>query len=244
MWGWSEARRPSRPCSYWLVHDRGPFQFLRHYDLTDRVIPAEVLEMESPERTKPRWKCWHRRSLPRSRNRRRSGRLLPARGASGTHSPASARGQGGFGRGRGGGLGRSRLHGSGGGGAPPGRRFRPRFSVRFPGLVPPAAGAHLRIPLSDRDLRLPTRGSTATTYCPTVGRDLVARVDLKADRDRGRLRVQGAFAEEGGGSSSVARHLAADLESAAYWLGSTGWKWSTTAIWPVLSLPCSDRAIR
>jgi uncharacterized protein len=48
---------------------------------------------------------------------------------------------------------------------------------------------------------------------------LVARVDLKSDRQAGVLRVQGAFAEAGVDSVHVARELAAELELCAGWLG-------------------------
>lgn len=48
---------------------------------------------------------------------------------------------------------------------------------------------------------------------------LVGRVDLKADRKGGRLLVRGAFAEEGVDRLAVARSLAADLGTVAEWLG-------------------------
>ncbi|HEX3616992.1 MAG TPA: crosslink repair DNA glycosylase YcaQ family protein [Solirubrobacteraceae bacterium] len=51
---------------------------------------------------------------------------------------------------------------------------------------------------------------------------LVARVDLKSDRQAGVLRVQGAFAEEGVDHVHVARELAAELELCAAWLGLSG----------------------
>jgi hypothetical protein len=51
---------------------------------------------------------------------------------------------------------------------------------------------------------------------------LVARVDLKSDRQAGMLRVQGAFAEEGVDRAHVARELAAELELCAAWLGLSG----------------------
>ena len=51
---------------------------------------------------------------------------------------------------------------------------------------------------------------------------LVARVDLKSDRQAGVLRVQGAFAEEGVDRTHVARELAAELELCAGWLGLGG----------------------
>jgi len=52
-----------------------------------------------------------------------------------------------------------------------------------------------------------------------LGETLVARVDLKADRQRDALLVQGAFAEDGVDRGYVARELAAELRVVAAWLG-------------------------
>jgi uncharacterized protein YcaQ len=52
-----------------------------------------------------------------------------------------------------------------------------------------------------------------------LGDTLVARVDLKSDRQRGVLLVQGAYAEPGVDRQSVATELAAELEQVAGWLG-------------------------
>ncbi|SFQ06047.1 hypothetical protein SAMN05421810_104342 [Amycolatopsis arida] len=52
--------------------------------------------------------------------------------------------------------------------------------------------------------------------------ELVARVDLKADRARGVLRVPGAFAEPGTDHGRVAAELAAELRAMAEWLELTG----------------------
>ncbi len=49
--------------------------------------------------------------------------------------------------------------------------------------------------------------------------ELVARVDLKSDRAAGLLRVQGAFAEEGVDVARVLPELAAELRHMAEWLG-------------------------
>ncbi|MFO7959513.1 MAG: crosslink repair DNA glycosylase YcaQ family protein [Nitriliruptoraceae bacterium] len=54
-----------------------------------------------------------------------------------------------------------------------------------------------------------------------LGDRLVARVDLKADRARRRLRVRSAFAEAGVDRVHVARELAAELHELAAWLGCT-----------------------
>jgi uncharacterized protein YcaQ len=52
-----------------------------------------------------------------------------------------------------------------------------------------------------------------------LGDALVARVDLKSDRRRATLMVQGAFAEAGADHAQVAAELAAELWLAATWLG-------------------------
>lgn len=52
--------------------------------------------------------------------------------------------------------------------------------------------------------------------------ELVARVDLKADREAGVLRVPGAFAEAGAQRSRVVAELAAELRLMASWLGLSG----------------------
>jgi hypothetical protein len=52
-----------------------------------------------------------------------------------------------------------------------------------------------------------------------LGDDLVARVDLKADRKAGVLRVPGSFLEDGQDPKRVARELAIELAEMARWLG-------------------------
>jgi uncharacterized protein len=52
-----------------------------------------------------------------------------------------------------------------------------------------------------------------------LGERLVARVDLKSDRARGALLVQGAYAETGVDSAYVAGELAEELRLVAGWLG-------------------------
>jgi uncharacterized protein YcaQ len=52
-----------------------------------------------------------------------------------------------------------------------------------------------------------------------LGDELVARVDLKSDRTRSALLVQGAFAESGVDLDHVARELADELRLVAVWLG-------------------------
>jgi len=55
-----------------------------------------------------------------------------------------------------------------------------------------------------------------------LGEDLVARVDLKADRRAGILLVQGAHLEPGFDAQSVTGPLASELELMASWLGLDG----------------------
>ena len=52
-----------------------------------------------------------------------------------------------------------------------------------------------------------------------LGDELVARVDLKADRQCGALRVQAAWLEPGREAERVAAELAAELATMAGWLG-------------------------
>jgi uncharacterized protein len=55
-----------------------------------------------------------------------------------------------------------------------------------------------------------------------LGDTLVARVDLKSDRQQGALLVQGAFAEDGVDRADVAVELADELRLVASWLGLDG----------------------
>jgi uncharacterized protein YcaQ len=57
-----------------------------------------------------------------------------------------------------------------------------------------------------------------------LGDRLVARVDLKSDRQAGVLRVVGAFAEPGTEEGEVVRELADELRLVSGWLGLGGVK--------------------
>ena len=56
-------------------------------------------------------------------------------------------------------------------------------------------------------------------YPFVLGEDLVARVDLKAERDKSVLKVKGAFIESGPDRDYVAANLADELRLMAGWLG-------------------------
>ena len=55
-----------------------------------------------------------------------------------------------------------------------------------------------------------------------LGDELVGRVDLKSDRQRGVLRVQSAWLEPGHDPRHVASELAAELRLACEWQGLGG----------------------
>jgi hypothetical protein len=55
-----------------------------------------------------------------------------------------------------------------------------------------------------------------------LGDELVARVDVKSERDAGLLRVRGAWLEAGARAEAVAPPLAAELAALAAWLGLGG----------------------
>ena len=195
--------------------------FARHYDLSERVLPPEVLSREVDDADAVR-------EL-----------MLRAAGALGVGTEADVRdyfrlvtppGEAGdrqAGRGWRAGTGRGRrMEGAGvsAGGADHSAarpRHRAALPVRPADLLPAARRAALR--------RLQYR---IEIYTPAAKRqygyyvwpflldgELVGRVDLKADRASDALHVVGAFAEAGEEPSRVAQALAAELRSIVSWLG-------------------------
>ena len=86
--------------------------------------------------------------------------------------------------------------------------FRPRTERLF--------GFHYRIEIYSPE---PKRQFGYYVFPLLVGDRLVGRVDVKADRPAGILRVPGAFVEEGEDPAAVAVPLAAELREMAGWLG-------------------------
>ncbi len=64
-----------------------------------------------------------------------------------------------------------------------------------------------------------------------LGDRLVARVDLKSDRQAGVLRVRGTFAEPGVDTAHVAGELADELRLLSDWLGLAASRWREKATW-------------
>jgi len=228
MWGWN----PGRVALAWL-HARGHVAIERDehlrisYDLTERVLPAEVLGAEEPAPDEA-----HRRLLllaarahgvgtaadladhwrlraPGRRSLRQVEQLLEGLVADGELDAVQVTGWG----------------------AP---------AYRHPEVPMPRSveGARLLSPFDPlvwfrpRLERLWGFEYRIEIYVPRDQRrwgyyvlpflldgELVARVDVKADRDARVLRVLGAFAEDGVDRARVARELAAELRAYGAWLG-------------------------
>ena len=222
-WGWS-PRKHAVEWLFWAgvlttATRRGTFE--RVYDLTERTLPAAVVETPTPTRADAQRELL-RRALKASgvateRDLRDYVRLKPA-------------------------AARDRLAELAEAGA-----ARPvTIEGGTPAFLDPAArvprtvgGRALLCPFDpliwtrDRTERLFGMRFRLEIYVPAakrvhgyyvlpslLGDALVARVDLKADRPAGTLRVQAAYAEPGGPpAEDVAAELAASLTGTAAWLG-------------------------
>ena len=198
--------------------------FARHYDLTERVLPAEVLEREVDDAEAVReltLRAATALGVGTEADIRDYFRLGAAAGQTRDRRAGGGR-RAGAGRGRR--LDRAGLPAGGPERAAAGPRDRAAVPVRPADLLPAAGRAAVRFPLPHRDLHAGARsGSSATTCgrsCSTG--ELVGRVDLKADRAADALHVVGAFTEDGRDRAQVAAALAAELQTMADWLGLGG----------------------
>ncbi|MGZ4573559.1 MAG: winged helix-turn-helix domain-containing protein [Mycobacteriaceae bacterium] len=197
--------------------------FQRHYELTSRVLPAQLLAVDLPEEdavralversaralgvaTEPDLRDYFRLS------RQQSARAVDELVEDGILQPLAVRGW-----------------------TTPAYRHRdaktPR-AVRGAALLCPFDPLVFFRPRTERMFAFRYR---LEIYTPQAKRafgyyvfpfllegELVARVDLKSDRTAGVLRVLGAFAESGVPHGQVASALAASLAEMAQWLGLSG----------------------
>ncbi len=223
MWGRSRGKRALEHL-FWrgeVSARRRARDFARVYDLTERVVPEEVRRRTAPGEDEAarellalaarslgvataRDLCdYHRLNVPRARPRVaelvEDGRLLPVR-VRGWDAPAY-------------------LH--------PAAHLPRRVGARallspFDSLVWDRArterlfGFRYRIGIYTP---APRRVHGYYVLPFLLGDELVGRVDLKADRAEGTLRVQAAHVESGGNDSEVAAALAVELGEMATWLG-------------------------
>jgi uncharacterized protein YcaQ len=225
MWGWSRGKR-ALEFLFWTgqITARRGRQFERWYDLPERVIPAHILGAPTPSEHDARRELlaiagrslgvaterdladYFRLRLPKPRAQLaelvEEGRLLPV----------TVRGW----------KGQAYLH--------PDARL-PRW-VRARALLSPFDSLIWERARTERifgmryrvEIYVPPSKRTFGYYVLPflLGDCLVARVDLKSDRQAGVLRVQAAFAEPDVDTGLVASELAAELISMATWLGLDG----------------------
>ncbi|WP_217922989.1 winged helix-turn-helix domain-containing protein [Miltoncostaea oceani] len=226
MWGRSPGKRALEHL-FWrgeVSARRRPSDFARVYDLTERIIPEHIRALPVPGEEEAvrqlllsaarslgvataRDLCdYHRLNVPRTRPRvaelAEDGRLWPVT-VRGWDAPAF-------------------LHPD----AELPRRVRARALLSpFDSLVWDRArterifGFRYRIGIYTPAHRR-EHGYYVLPFL--LGDDLVARVDLKADRAAGTLRVPEAHAEPGHATADVADALAAELVDMARWLGLRG----------------------
>jgi uncharacterized protein YcaQ len=226
MWGWNKGKRALEHL-FWsgaITARRRPGDFARVYDLTERMIPAAVLARPAPAEDDAKRTLleraaravgvgtardladYHRINLPKARpllaDLVEDGRLLPVT-VEGWPQPAY-------------------LH--------PAATIPRRVDARallspFDSLIWERSrterlfGFHYRI-----EIYTPAAKRRFGYYVLPflLGDRLVARVDLKADRQAKVLRVQRAYLEPGEDEAFVAGAMAAELGAMAGWLGLDG----------------------
>jgi uncharacterized protein YcaQ len=223
MWGWSQGKR-ALEYLFWsgaLTARRRPSDFARRYDLTERVVPPEVLALPAPDEDEAKRELllmaarslgvatlqdlcdYHRINVPRARP------LVAALAEEGLLVPVSVEGW-----------------------------DRPAYLHPDAAIPRAARGRALLSPFDSlvwfrpRTERLFGFRLRLEIYTPAhkrvhgyyvlpflLGDRLVARVDLKADRAAGALLVQAAHAEPGDATGATAEALSAELALMAGWLG-------------------------
>lgn len=225
MWQWHDGK-VALEYLFWSgeIGASRRINFERHYDLIERVLPPRILHQPTPDpadaqrelvriaaraygvATEPDLGDYFR--LPRAASKQRVAELVEA----GELIPVSVQGWSAPGY-----LG------------PQARRPR-RIQARA--LLSPFDPL---IWFRDRALRLFGFHYRIEIYTPAarrvhgyyvlpflLGENLVARVDLKADRQAGLLRVQSAWAEPDADAGEVSEQLAEQLRDLAGWLGLSG----------------------
>jgi hypothetical protein len=223
MWSWSEEKTALEHLFFvGRICAAGRLNFERLYDLPERVLPAEVLEAPTPPQdeaqrqliliaadrlgvaAEPDLGDYFR--LPRSDSKARVAELVEA----GELVPARVEGW------------------SGAAYMRPGAR-PPRRAPESGALLSPFDSLIWRRERAERlfgfryriEIYVPAAKRRHGYYVLPflLGDRLVARVDLKADRQAGALRVQAAFAEPGADTRAVAAELAGELRQMAAWMG-------------------------
>jgi uncharacterized protein YcaQ len=225
MWNWHDGKVALEYLFYTgQVSAARRINFERHYDLTERVLPPGVHSAPTPTReesqrellrisaralgvaTEPDLGDYFR--LPRGESKSRVGEMV----AAGELQPAQVEGWS----------------------APaylwPQAR-RPR-AVTARALLSPFDSLIFFRPRVERlfnfsyriEIYVPEHKRVHGYYVLPflLGDRLVARVDLKSDRQAAVLRVKGAFIEDGANAELVAPELAAELQTVAQWLGLAG----------------------
>ena len=220
-WGWSEAKT-ALEYLFWAgrittARRRGSFE--RVYDLSERVIPSAILELPTPAKEDAQRMLLERSAralgVASAADLRDYFRLRPEASPrlaelveEGILVPVAVEGwrQGAF------------LHRDA---APPRRIRAAALLAPFDPLIWERSRAERLFGIRYRiEIYTPAAKRVHGYYVlPFLcGERIAARVDLKADRQAGLLRVQGAFAEPGAPDEAPER-LAAELALTARWLG-------------------------